>query len=59
MTEAMKKAQAMLAIAKKLAAEVKEVVALEEGQDSCLCMLVALADNALGSAINSMGEFKC
>lgn len=59
MTEAMKEAQARLAIAKKLAAEVKEVVAQEEGQESCLCMLVALADSALGSAINSMEELKC
>jgi hypothetical protein len=59
MTEAMKEAQAKLAIALKLAVEVKEVVALGEGQDSCVCLLVSLAADALGSSINAMGEVKC
>jgi hypothetical protein len=59
MTEAMKEAQAKLVIALKLAAEVKEVVVLGEGQDSCVCLLVSLATAALGSSINAMGEVKC
>jgi len=59
MTEAMKEAQAKLAIALKLAAEAKEVVARGEGQDSCVCLLVSLATDALGSSINAMGEVKC
>jgi hypothetical protein len=59
MMETMREVLAKLAIAKKLTAEVKDVVALVEGRDSCFCMLVSLADNALGSAMNSMGELKC